>query len=103
MPLVPQVEASVVAHWVATAGASPAGMLLQIPLLSLSAHDLHVPVQALWQQTPCWQKPELHSLAVAHGSPSGCLVQAPPLQMYGATQSASAVQLFLHAGVVPSH
>jgi hypothetical protein len=101
--LVPQVAASAVLHWVATAGATPAGMLLQVPLLSASAHDLQVPVQALWQQTPCWQKPELHSLAVVHASPSGCLVQTPALQMLGATQSASAVQLFLQAGVALSH
>jgi hypothetical protein len=100
---VPQVDASAVAHCAATTGARPAGMLLQVPLLSLSAHDLQVPVQALWQQTPCWQKPELHSLAVAHGSPSGCLVQTPPLQMFGETQSASAVHLFLQTGVLLSH
>lgn len=99
----PQVDAAVAAHWVATTGAAPAEMLLQVPLLLVSAHDLHVPVQLLAQQTPCWQKPELHSFPAVHRSPRGCLVQMPPLQMFGATQSASAVQVILQDWLVASH
>jgi hypothetical protein len=101
--LVPQVDVAVVAHWLATTGASPTPTLLQVPLLPVSAQDLQVPVQLLAQQTPCWQNPELHSFAVVHVSPSGCLVQTPPLQMLGETQSASAVQPSLQLVVVASH
>ncbi len=103
VPVVPQVEAAVTAHWLATAGGSPTATLLQVPLLAASAHDLQSPVQPLEQQTPCWQKPELHSAAVAQGSPSGRLVQTPALQMLGDTQSASAVQVTLQETVVLSH
>ena len=103
MPLVPQVDVAVVEHWLAATGGAPTPTLLQVPLLSVSAQDLHVPVQLLAQQTPCWQNPELHSFAVAHASPSGCFVQTPPLQMLGETQSASAVQVILQLVVAASH
>jgi len=81
----------------------PAGTLVQVPRLAPgSAHDLHVPVQLLAQQTPCSQKPESQSPAAEQVRPSGRLVQAPALQMVGATQSASAEQLVLHALVAVS-
>ena len=99
----PQVDAAVARHWAATTGAALAGTLVHVPLLLGSAHDLHVPVQLLAQQTPCWQKPELHSLPAVQVSPRGCLVQMPPLQMFGATQSASAVQVILQDWLVVSH
>jgi hypothetical protein len=105
IPSVPQVFDAVVAHWVAGVGAVPAGMLLQVPGLVESAHDLHVPVQAWLQQTPCAQKPESHSFATVHGAPVGLRVQAPPLQMLGATQSVvevAVVQLVRQAPAVMS-
>jgi len=49
---------------------------------------MQVPVQALLQQTPCWQKPEAHSAAVEQEVPGVFRVQTPALQMYGDTQSA---------------
>ena len=49
------------------------------------------------QQTPCWQKPEAHSPAVAQVVPGVLSAQEPLLQTFGETQSASAVHVALHA------
>ena len=68
-------------HWVAGVGADAAAMGEQVPLLPPSAHDMQVPVQALVQQTPCWQKPEAHSAAVVQAVPGDLSTQAPELQM----------------------
>jgi hypothetical protein len=78
--LVPQVVAPASAHWVATAGAWPAGMDEQVPLLAVSAHDWQVPVQALAQQTPWAQNPELQSVAPVQTAPIGFFEQALPMQ-----------------------
>ena len=56
-----------------------------------------MPVQALMQQTLCWQNPEAHSAAVVQVVPGVLRAQEPVLQTYGDTQSASAVQVVLHA------
>ena len=55
-------------------------MFEQVPALPPSAHDWQVPVQALVQQTFCWQKPEAHSAAVAQVVPGVLSTQAPVLQ-----------------------
>lgn len=88
-PSVPQVEAPWSVHW--PSGSWPAPTFVQVPADPLSAHDWQVPVQAVWQQTPCWQKPDAQSLATEQMSPSGFFVQAPATQTFGARQSASAV------------
>jgi hypothetical protein len=88
--LVPQVVTAEVAHWVVGIGAVPEGTGVQVPALPASAHDMQVPVQALVQQTPCWQRPEAHSEALEHGLPGVLSAQAPELQTLGETQSASA-------------
>jgi hypothetical protein len=80
-PLVPQPVAPVAVHCVAGVGAEAAGMFVQVPALPLFAHDMHVPVQALVQQTLCWQKPEAHSAAVVQVVPGVLSTQAPALQM----------------------
>jgi hypothetical protein len=103
MPSVPHVVDAVVAHWVAGVGAVPFATLLHVPRLPAIAHDLHVPVQAWLQQYPCAQKPESHSVAVVHAAPVGFNVQVPALQMLGATQSASAVQVVRQAAPAASH
>ena len=95
MPSVPQVVDTVVAHCVAGVGALPFATLEHVPGLAASAHDLHVPVQAWLQQTPCAQKPESHSVAVVQAVPIGFRLQTFALQMLGATQSASAAHLVL--------
>lgn len=93
----PQVPTAVVAHWLATTGAEPAGTLVQVPALVVRAHDWQVPLQALLQQTPCWQKPEAHSAAVEQLVPGVFRAQAPAMHTSGATQSASAVHVVLQA------
>jgi hypothetical protein len=55
------------------------------------------------QQYPCAQKPESHSVAVVHAAPVGFNVHVPALQMLGATQSASAVQVVRQAAPAASH
>jgi hypothetical protein len=84
-------------HW--ASGSWPAGTLVHAPADPVSAHDWQVPVQAVEQQTPCWQKPLPQSLPALQAAPIGFLVQAPPTQTLGATQSASAVHAVLHAAV----
>ncbi len=98
-PSAKQPEAAVAAHWLATAGAAPAGTGEQVPALPESAHDRQVPVQALSQQTPCAQKPDTHDEALVQGAPGGSLPQLPLLHTLGATQSALVVQVILQAAV----
>jgi hypothetical protein len=86
---VPQVDAPASAHWFS--GSMPLGAFEQAPRLPGSAHDWQVPVQAVAQQTPCWQKPLAHSAETEHVTPGGFLVHIPETQTFGATQSASAV------------
>ena len=50
---------------------------MQVPSLPESAHDWQVPEQAVLQQTPCWQKPELQSSPTAQVPPGGPLPQLP--------------------------
>jgi hypothetical protein len=52
---VPQPLAPVSAHWFS--GSAPAGTLVQVPALPVSAHDWQFPAQLDAQQTPCWQNP----------------------------------------------
>jgi hypothetical protein len=70
-----------------------------------SAHDLHVPVQLLPQQTPCSQNPEAHSLAAPQATPTPLSVHAVPLQLAGETHSlgvAPGAQLVLQLVLVAS-
>ena len=62
-----------------------------------TAHDRHVPVHAVRQHTPCAQKPEVHSSAPLHVAPGGLSPHEPALHTAGATQSASAAHVALHA------
>jgi hypothetical protein len=73
---------------------------LQLPSLPPTAHDLHVPAQAVEQHLPCAQNDELHSLSVLQLAPRGPLPQLPFTQVLGETQSASLVHVVPH--VFPS-
>jgi hypothetical protein len=82
----------------------PAGMLVHVPFDADSAHDLHGPLQAPEQQTPCAQTLLSQSLFSEQLLPTGFFEQMPPLlQMSGATQSESLVQLVLHMALAVSH
>ena len=74
---------------------------MQVPTLPGTAHDLQVPVQVPPQQTPCSQKPELHSPAPPQVAPIGFLPQLPEMQVFGLVQSAFVVQVVRHAAVGP--
>lgn len=89
-----QVLGSLIAHW--PSGSWPAGTLVQAPALPVSPQDLQLPVQAVEQQAPCAQIPELQSASAPQPAPIGFLPQLPLLQVVGAMQSASAVQVVLH-------
>ena len=67
--------------------------------MPLSAHDWQVPLQAALQQKPWAQNPDRHSAAAVQATPAAFLVQLPPLQLNGDTQSAPVVQVVLHAPV----
>ena len=56
-----------------------------------------MPVQADAQQTPCSQKPELHSAAPPQAALIGFRPQLPLLQLLGDAQSALVVQVVRHA------
>jgi len=91
IPSLPQVVAPWSAHW--PSGSEPSGTLVQVPTLLGTAHERQVPVQVVPQQTPCSQKPELHSGPPPHAAPIGFLPQLPLMQLLGARQSASLVQM----------
>ena len=95
----PQVLAPMSVHWLN--GSVPAAMDAHVPTVPVSAHDRQIPTQAVAQQTPCSQNPELHSPAAPHVAPIGFLPQLPPVQTLGATQSLSVVQVTRHAPEAP--
>ena len=59
-PFVPQVVAPASLHWLS--GSAPAGTATQVPTEPARLHALQVAAQAVAQQTPCAQKPELQVL-----------------------------------------
>jgi hypothetical protein len=91
VPSLPQVSAVAAVHWLAGTGAWPAATLVHVPSVPASAHDLHVAVHAVAQQTLCAQMPLAQSVPAAHPAPFGRLVQTPLEQMFGETQSVSAL------------
>jgi hypothetical protein len=97
VPSVPQVPAPWLAHWLAGTGGCPAAMFVHVPGEPASAHDLQVAVHAVAQQTPCAQMPLAQSPPAEQVAPLGRLVQTPPMQMFGDTQSASTEQVIRHA------
>ena len=100
VPSVPQVAA--VASVQELSRSVPAGMLVQVPRVAVSAHEAQVPEQVEAQQTPCWQRPEAQVPAAVQLWPSGASVQVPALQMLGAVQSPSTVQVILQILLVVS-
>jgi hypothetical protein len=99
VPSVPQLAAPMSAHW--PSGSAPAGTALQVPTVPASAHERQVPAQAVAQQTPSSQKPELHSAAAVQAMPIGFLPQLPLTQELGALQSALDVQVPRQAALGP--
>jgi hypothetical protein len=101
VPSFPHVVDPPSVHWVAGVGSCPAGTLAQVPALPVSAHDRHVPVHAVAQQTPCAQLPELHSAAAVHTAPLGFFPQLFIVQVLGETHSALVAHVVRHAPLLP--
>lgn len=98
VPSVPQPAAPLSVHWLR--GSAPTGANVHVPALPASAHDRQVPVQLELQHTPCWHRPDAHSVPPAQMVPSGFFVHWPALQMLGAMQSASVAQVVRQVPVV---
>jgi hypothetical protein len=64
---------------------------MHCPSLPAIAHDLHVPLHAVAQQSPCSQCADAHSPAAKQGAPGGLGPQLPLTQAAPATQSALVV------------
>ena len=97
MPSLPQLAAPASVQWFS--GSCPAATLVQVPSVPASAHDLHIAVQVVAQQTPCAQTLFAQSPSAVQVAPLGRFVHTPPEQMLGATQSPSTVQVLRHAPV----
>ena len=87
------------AHWFS--GSLPAGTTEQVPLEPVRLQAMQVPLQALLQQTPCAQKPELHIAAAVHGWPMASLPQLVPTQDAGEVQSVLDAQVVRQALLLP--
>ena len=98
-PSSPQVDAACIVH--CSSGSWPAGTAVQLPRAVDSAQDRQVPVQSDEQQTPWEQNVELHSVPLPQLPPSGFFPQLPPMQVLGAMQSASVVQVVRHWPLAP--
>ena len=59
--------------------------------MPVSAHDMQVPAHAVRQQTPCAQKPLLHSVPAPHDAPSGFSPQLDAVQTLPVVHSADVV------------
>ena len=70
---------------------------MQAPTVPASAHDWQAAPHAELQQTPCAQKPDIHSPPAPQATPIPFLVQLPPMQVLGDTHSASTVQVLRQA------
>src|SRR5215831_6338717 len=98
-PSVPQLAAPLSVHWLS--GSWPAGTVEQVPPVPDSAHDMQVPRQVVWQQTPCSQNPLAHSVAAAQAPPSGFLPQLCAVQTLPTVQSLPVAQVARQ--LVPPH
>jgi hypothetical protein len=86
-------------HWLN--GSAPAATEAQVPIVPVRPHDRQMPTQAVAQQTPCSQKPELHSVAPPQVAPIGFLPQLPARHVFGLVQSVVDPQVIRHVPPVP--
>jgi hypothetical protein len=70
VPVVPQVLASVTAHFSCGSGALSATAMHK-PGAAGRLQDMHAPAHAFSQQTPWAQKPDLHSVPTLQFAPLG--------------------------------
>jgi hypothetical protein len=55
LPSVPHDVLTVIGHWLATTGACPGAIGLQVPMADARLQAVHVAAQPVLQQTPCSQ------------------------------------------------
>jgi hypothetical protein len=70
--------------------------LVQAPALPVMPHERQRPSQAVMQQVPWAQIPELQSVSAPQLAPIGFLPQLPFRQVAPVAQSMSAVHVILH-------
>jgi len=100
VPSLPHVVAAAAGHCAATSGGSPAAIGEHVPTLSASEQDMHMPVQALLQQTLFTQNPDAQSEFSPDEQipPTGILPQLMFTQLFPDVQSAVVlVHDILHA------
>jgi hypothetical protein len=76
---------------------SPGALFVHVPRDAVRAQDLHTPVQLVWQQTPCSQKPPRHSWGPKQVAPGGLRPHVPLTQVAGGLHWESAVHDARHA------
>lgn len=96
-PVWPQGIPETTAHM---ASAVPSGTIVQVPLVLVRLHAMQVPVQALLQQTPSAQKPDVQSVFAMQIMP---LANVLPHRLFwvlhvAPAQSAFEAQLVAHWG-----
>jgi hypothetical protein len=103
-PLLPQVAAPPFVQR-AVGSAAPAVTSTQVPTCPATLQELQRAVQAVLQQTPWAQNPELHEALVVQVAPIDRRPQliVVVLQMFGEAQSVVEAQVVLHALVVVLH
>ena len=89
-PFVPHVDGSCTAQMPAGSFV-PVATFTQLPSMA-ATHDLHAPVQAWSQQTPCAQKLLLHSSGAEHIAPRSFLPQEFTAQLFGVRHCALVLQ-----------
>jgi len=72
------------------------GTLVQVPIVPDSAHDRHALAQAVAQQTPCAQLPDMHSPAAEQNEPGGFKPHELPTHTLPGEQFASRAQAPKH-------
>jgi len=72
------------------------GTLVQVPIEPDSAHDRHALAQAVEQQTPCAQFPDVHSARSEQNAPGGFRPHELPTQTLPVEQFASTVHAPKH-------
>jgi hypothetical protein len=65
------------------------GTLVQVPIVPDSAHDRHALAQAVAQQTPCAQLPDMHSAPAEQNAPGGFAPHELPTHTLPGEQFAS--------------
>jgi hypothetical protein len=83
LPLVPQVDGSAVVQ-IPAGSFDPVATFEQTPAVP-AVHDLHAPLQALSQQTPCAQNVLRHSAPAEHAAPFSLSPQLLAAQVNGVT------------------